>query len=155
MASEKSTENNNERGFQTKSRPANALFAGIKFLMNMEETHHFFRVFDTIDGRQTEKNYQRFLQSEVGARLNNEKVNFADILSDKKYLQSFASGTLADEYLDFLSRESLEIELLLAAERDAQASTTVSPFMTYCTFCLVTVAKRSAKHAFCLLLLNR
>lgn len=110
-------------GFAKRPRPLTALRAGAQLLMNLEDTQHIFTVFDAIDGPQTERNYQRYMQSAVGARLDAENVNFSDILSDKSYLRSFEAGTLAHSYLDFLSREDLDMELLVIAEIDSAAST--------------------------------
>ena len=61
-----------DSGFDTKSRPASALLAGMKFLMNLEETHHFFTIFDSVDGKQNEHNYQRYLTTEAGRKMDRE-----------------------------------------------------------------------------------
>jgi len=123
MASEKNTGNDNEFGFHTRSRPASALFAGVKFLMNLEETHHFFKIFDAVDGKQNEANYQRYLKSEIGSKLDSDCVNFAEILSNQQYLESFPKGSLADCYLTFLDDENLSLNLLMDAEDEADSST--------------------------------
>ncbi len=115
--------NREYKGFAKRAKPLTAAVAGVRLLMNLQETKHVFTVFDAIDGSQTERNYQRYLKTAVGARLDREGVNFADILSDKSYLRSFAPGSLAASYLEFLSSEDLDMELLMIAEVDSAAST--------------------------------
>ena len=103
-------------------RPFAALIAGARFLTNIQDTEHFFRLMDAIDGRQNEKNYQRFLRTSTGAKLDAEGVNFADVLADKDMLHAQPEGSLAREYLEFMSAENLQMELLMDAERDADMS---------------------------------
>lgn len=104
-------------------RPFTALVAGARFLANIEETSFFFRVTDAIDGRQNERNYQRYLSTPTGARLDAEKVSFAEILSDREALRRQPEGSLARAYLDFMSAENLDLDLLTGAEEQAKSST--------------------------------
>ena len=122
MASDCGSGINTEKGFDTTSRPVNALLEGVKLLTNLEETHHFFKIFDSVDGKQNELNYQRYLASDIGAKMDREGVNFADILSDREYLQSFPVESLAHSYLQFLEQENLSLELLMNAENQAESS---------------------------------
>lgn len=112
-----------KEGFSSSFRPLAALVAGARFLTNIQETSFFFRVTDAVDGPQNEKNYQRFLRTEVGARLDTEKVDFADVLADREMLERQADGSLARAYLDFMAAEKLDMDLLTQAEAQANAST--------------------------------
>ena len=49
-------------------------------------------------------------------------VNFAEVLSDREYLESFSPGSLADDYLSFLKNENLSLDLLMNAENEAESS---------------------------------
>lgn len=109
--------------FSTSFRPLAALVAGARFLTNIQETSFFFRVTDAVDGPQNEKNYQRFLRTEVGARLDAERVNYGGILADREMLGRQADGSLARAYLDFMAAENLDMDLLTQAEAQANAST--------------------------------
>lgn len=119
------TDNSDEQntGFAKPSKPITALVAGVRALINLEETQHFFALTDAVDGTQNERNYQRFLKTPTGARMKEEGVNFANIFSQRRYLSSFPEGSLADRYLKFLEAENLDLELLMAAENAADATT--------------------------------
>lgn len=106
-------------GFGARIRPFSAFINAVRFLGNIQETRHFFAMTDAIDGAQNECNYQRYLKTDVGAKLDAEGVNFADLLSDHEYLNSFAYSSLASAYMNFLHRENLNLELLTQAEEDA------------------------------------
>ena len=108
--------------FSLQSRPFDALRAGVTFLCNIQKTEHFFRMTDAIDGGQNEANYQRFIRTPVGARLDRDGVNFAHILSDRELLEQHPVGSLSHAYLEFLFTEDLEMDLLMGAESDAASS---------------------------------
>ncbi|MEM8772269.1 MAG: Coq4 family protein [Pseudomonadota bacterium] len=105
--------------FSRKTRPLTAMFAGARFLLDLEDTRHFFTLTDAVDGPQHELNYQRYIASKVGSLLNAEEVNFAKVLSDRAYLEAFHPGSLASAYIGFLSAENLQLELLMIAEQNA------------------------------------
>ncbi len=108
--------------FTLAARPFSALRSGVTFLCNIQKTEHFFRMTDAIDGPQNEANYQRFIKTPVGEKLDGEGVNFAHILSDSAMLNRQPPGSLARAYLDFLSAEDLQMDMLMGAERDAASS---------------------------------
>lgn len=109
--------------FTLKQRPFAALAAGVRFLSNIQETSYFFELTDAIDGGQQEANYQRYLKTPVGAKLDAEGVNLYDVLADKAFLSKQPKGSLAQIYLEFMSVEDLLMDELLAAEIKAKAST--------------------------------
>jgi ubiquinone biosynthesis protein COQ4 len=110
-------------GFAKYPRPMTALVAATRFMFNIENTHHFFTATDAVDATQNERNYQRFLRTKTGARLDAENVNFAEVLSDRSYLETFPENSLASSYLQFLDRENLGLELLMQAESAGGAAT--------------------------------
>ncbi len=112
-----------EDPFTLEHKPMTALIAGARFLGNIQETSHFFRMTDAIDSRQNEKNYRRYIATSVGAALDAEGVNFADILKDRDMLRRQPAGSLALAYLDFMTNENLQMEMLSTAEIKANAST--------------------------------
>lgn len=109
--------------FTLKQRPFAALAAGVRFLSNIQETSYFFELTDAIDGAQQEANYQRYLKTPTGAKLDAEGVNLYDVLADNGFLSKQAKGSLAHAYLEFMSVEDLYMDELLAAEIKARAST--------------------------------
>lgn len=108
--------------FAFRSKPFAALKAGIRFLLNVEDTEQFFRLTDAIDGRQNEKNYQSYVKTPVGTRLNAALVDFGVLLEDHAYLARQPADSLAQAYLQFLKTEDLDMGLLMGAEADAQSS---------------------------------
>ncbi|MEO1252734.1 MAG: Coq4 family protein [Pseudomonadota bacterium] len=110
------------QAFAFTSRPLTALAAGARFLSNIEDTAQFFRVTDAIDGRQYENNFQRYINSPVGSRLNAERVDFSVVLADTAYLEAQPANSLARAYLDFLNVEDLAMDMLMNAEREAEAA---------------------------------
>ena len=116
-------DNHGSGRFAMTARPLAALASGARFLMNIQETSHFFRMTDAIDGAQNERNYQRFLQTRYGKRLDDENVRYAELLSDVARLAAYPEESLASAYLSFMDVENLGLELLMEAEQTAQAST--------------------------------
>jgi len=112
-----------DHGFAAPVRPLRAMAAGARFLMNIDETHHFFTLTDAIDSAQNEKNYQRYLATPAGAGFEAEAVNFAALLCNSAYLENHAAGSLAARYVEFLDVENLDLETLLNAEAGGGEST--------------------------------
>ncbi len=108
--------------FSSSAKPLVAIAAGVQFLLDLEETSHFFRMTGAIDGQQNEKNYQRYIHSPVGSKLDRDNVNFANVLNDKDALEHLPTDSLARNYLDFMAAENLEMGMLTDAEQNANAS---------------------------------
>lgn len=106
--------------FTTGVRPVTAIAALTQFLMDVEQTHHVFRLTDALDNEQNERNYQRYIKTETGARLEAEGFDLTALLSDRSRLEMYPAGSLGREYIDFLDRENLDLALLLSAEEVAE-----------------------------------
>lgn len=109
-----------EKRFSTEVRPFTAIAATTQFLMDVEQTHHVFRLTDALDCAQNERNFQRFLATETGARLDAERFDLVDFLSDRTRLENFPAGSVGREYIEFLDRENLDLRMLIAAEQVAE-----------------------------------
>jgi len=103
-------------GFSKTHKPFTAFIAGVRFLADIEETRHFFTLTDAVDGPRNEANYQRFMKTDTGVKLDAEGVNFADVLSNRSMLEAQPANSLAHDYLNFLDTEKLNLEMLLGAE---------------------------------------
>lgn len=115
-------EQHEEQTFAFTANPFAALVAGARFLGNLQDTEQFFRVTDAIDGRQYERNFQRYIASPVGSRLNAERVDFSAVLADRDHLSCQPADSLAQAYLNFLAAEDLDMDMLMNAERASQAA---------------------------------
>ncbi|MGE0408186.1 MAG: Coq4 family protein [Amphiplicatus sp.] len=100
-------------------RPFSALLAATKLLANQEDTQQQFRVFDSLDGPQTERNFQRFAATETGRKLIREEVDLAAILCDRDSLKRMPKGSLARRYIDFTDEIMVGAMDLIDAERRA------------------------------------
>ncbi len=100
-------------------RPLSALAAATKLLINQEDTQQQFRVFDSLDGPQTEKNFLRFAATEIGQRLIRDQVDLATILCDRDGLKKMPQGSLARRYIDFTDEINVGAMDLIEAERQA------------------------------------
>ena len=112
--------NRAEKRFSTEVRPFTALAATTQFLMDVEQTHHVFRLTDAIDSAQNEKNFLRFMNTEVGQRLNAEQFDLTAYLSNRARLEAYPAGSVGRGYIEFLDRENLDLGMLLSAEQVAE-----------------------------------
>ncbi len=109
-----------EKRFSTEVRPFTAIAATTQFLMDVEQTHHVFRLTDALDSAQNEKNYQRFMKTDAGLRLTAEGFDLTAFLSDRTRLETYPAGSVGREYIEFLDREKLDLGMLLTAEQVAE-----------------------------------
>jgi ubiquinone biosynthesis protein COQ4 len=100
-------------------RPFSAMAAAAKLLVNQEDTQQQFRVFDSLDGPQTERNFHRFRETEIGKRLVRDEVDLATILCDRDALKRMPAGSLARRYIDFTDEIMVGAMDLIEAERKA------------------------------------
>ena len=109
-----------EQRFAPGIRPIAAISAAAQFLMDVEQTHHVFRLTDALDNEQNERNYQRYIKTETGAKLEADAFDLAAHLSDRTRMEMYPAGSLGRAYIDFLDREQLDLGMLLAAEEVAE-----------------------------------
>ncbi|NNE41622.1 MAG: hypothetical protein HKN14_11985 [Marinicaulis sp.] len=103
-------------------RPFKAFVSGVRLAVNVDNTRHFFSLMDAIDGPQHERNFQRYLKTPTGARINSEKFEIKSILENRDRLRSFPDGSLGRRYLEFLELEGLDVSMLYEAELEAASS---------------------------------
>ena len=109
-----------EKRFSTEVRPFTAIAATTQFLMDVEQTHHVFRLTDAIDSAQNEKNFLRFVNTETGQRLNAEQFDLTAYLTNRARLEACPAGSVGRGYIEFLDRENLDLGMLLSAEQVAE-----------------------------------
>jgi ubiquinone biosynthesis protein COQ4 len=82
-----------------------------------EDTYQVFEIMRALSGRSAYTGYQQLLDSPQGGRLAYERVEFADRLMDRAWVESFAPGTVGAAYAEFTARENLSAEGLAEESR--------------------------------------
>jgi len=107
--------------FPASVKPVSAAVALIKFLHDKEDTAQVFRIFDCLDGPQSEKNFQRFAATEGGKKMMRENADLAPLLSEKEWLRALPADTLGGQYIRFMDAENIGAEGLIEFEKKADA----------------------------------
>lgn len=107
--------------FPSTVKPLSAAIALLRFLHDKEDTAQVFRIFDYLDGPQSEKNFQRFAATEGGKRMMRENADLAPLLSEKSWLRRLPEETLGGQYIRFMDAENIGAEGLIDYEKKANA----------------------------------
>ncbi|MGE0408187.1 MAG: Coq4 family protein [Amphiplicatus sp.] len=107
--------------FPSNVKPFSAALAFLKFLHDKEDTAQVFRIFDCLDGPQSEKNFQRFAATEGGRRMMRENADLAPVLAQKEWLRALPAETLGGQYIRFMDAENIGAEGLVDYEKKANA----------------------------------
>ncbi|WP_213982577.1 Coq4 family protein [Sphingomonas sp. dw_22] len=73
-----------------------------RLLANGDDTTQVFRIMRALNGDVTQRNYRRLLTVPDGGRLAYRRLELAQRLSDRSWIDSFAAGTVGAAYRDFL-----------------------------------------------------
>jgi ubiquinone biosynthesis protein COQ4 len=99
-------------------RPLDAWRAIRVLLKNPDDTGQVFRIIDALSGNSGEKTFQRFRNDPVGARILRERRSLLATLSDSAALEALPVGSLGRTYADFVSREQITADGLVAASME-------------------------------------
>lgn len=89
-------------GIPMKREWGTALSALRRLLANGDDTTQVFRIMRALNGDVTQRNYRRLLTVEGGGRLAYRRLELAQRLSDRSWIDSFAPGTVGAAYRDFI-----------------------------------------------------
>jgi len=110
----------------TRVRPLDALRGIRGLLRDPDDTEKVFDIIDALSGRALERSLERFRATETGARLLAEKPDLVAVLNDREHLLAMPAGTLGRAYGEFVSREQISADGLIAAsERMAEPDPTI------------------------------
>jgi ubiquinone biosynthesis protein COQ4 len=101
----------------TRLRPLTAMRA-VRNLMATGDTRQVFIIFRAMRGRSGIRNFRRFAESRTGAAVLKERRDLLTLLADRAALRQLPDGSLGRAYLDFMEREDLSAEALVAASQD-------------------------------------
>ena len=100
-------------------------FAAFRKLMaDKEDTVQVFEIMRALAGKSTPDGYRKLIATPKGGRIAYDRVELAERLMDRKWLASFAPGTVGATYAEFTARENLSAEGLAEESRkgiEAQA----------------------------------
>jgi len=107
------------------SRPTNPFrmewgvaFDAFRGLMaDKEDTTQVFRIMRSLSGTSVPDGYRRLISTPKGGRMAYDRVELAERLMDRKWLASFAPGTVGAAYAEFTARENLSAEGLAEESR--------------------------------------
>lgn len=89
-------------GIPMKREWGTALAALRRLLANGDDTTQVFRIMRALNGDVTQRNYRRLLTVPGGGRLAYQRIELAQKLTDRAWIDSFAEGTVGAAYRDFL-----------------------------------------------------
>lgn len=79
-----------------------ALSALRKLLANGDDTLQVFRIMRALNGDVTQRSYRKLLTVPGGGRLAYQRLELAERLTDRAWIDSFAEGTVGAAYRNFL-----------------------------------------------------
>lgn len=79
-----------------------ALRALVRLLANADDTIQVFRIMRALNGDIAGRNYRKLLKTPDGGRLAYQRLELAERLSNRAWIDSFPAGTVAAAYRDFL-----------------------------------------------------
>ncbi|MEI9853041.1 MAG: Coq4 family protein [Sphingomonas sp.] len=79
-----------------------ALSALRKLLADGDDTHQVFRIMRALNGDVTQRNYRRLLVEPGGGRLAYRRLELAQKLTDRAWIDGFEEGTVGAAYRNFL-----------------------------------------------------
>jgi ubiquinone biosynthesis protein COQ4 len=94
-----------------------ALRALARLFADKDDTAQVFEIMRSLNGGATLRGYSRLLATPGGGRLAYERVELAERLMDKDWLDNFAPGTVGAAYRDFVVGEGLSAEGLVSESR--------------------------------------
>jgi ubiquinone biosynthesis protein COQ4 len=92
-----------------------ALRAMQALLNNPDDTAQVFVIVQALSGNSVERNFRRFQKTEAGRRVLREQRKLLSKLQDRAALGALPEGSLGRAYLEFLNREGITSEGLVAA----------------------------------------
>jgi len=98
-------------------QPLRAWAALQRLLNDKEDTAAVFELMRALSGDSIPKGYRRLLKTPEGGAIAYERVEFAELLSDKAWLARFGPGTVGAAYRDFIAPRGLSAEGLAEESR--------------------------------------
>ena len=101
-------------------RPLDAWLAIRALLRDPDDTRQVFKIVDALSGRTGWRIFRRFQATEKGARILSEQRDLLKTLCEREALAALPPGSLGRNYLDFVTREKITPEGLVAASLEGR-----------------------------------
>lgn len=89
-------------GLPMKREWGTALSALRRLLSNGDDTEQVFKIMRALNGDVTQRNYRKLLTTPKGGAIAYKRVELAERLTDRAWIDSFPEGTLGAAYRNFL-----------------------------------------------------
>jgi ubiquinone biosynthesis protein COQ4 len=106
-----------KRGRVFRRQPLRALKALRRLMSDKEDTAAVFELMRALSGNSVPNGYRRLLKSPEGGRIAYERIEFAELLSDPKWLAQFGPGTVGEAYRNFIAERNISAEGLAQESR--------------------------------------
>jgi ubiquinone biosynthesis protein COQ4 len=101
-------------------RPLDAWQALRALLRDPDDTRQVFKIVDALSGRTGERIFRRFRATPSGPRILEEQRDLLQTLCQRDALAALPPGSLGRSYLDFVTRERITADGLVAASLEAR-----------------------------------
>ncbi|HBZ68610.1 MAG TPA: hypothetical protein DEP35_02190 [Deltaproteobacteria bacterium] len=101
-------------------RPLEALEAIRALVRDPDDTRQVFKIVDALSGNSGDRIFRRFRATANGACILQEKRDLLKTLCQRDHLASLPPGSLGRSYLDFVTREQITADGLVAASMEAR-----------------------------------
>jgi ubiquinone biosynthesis protein COQ4 len=101
-------------------RPLDAWQAIRALLRDPDDTRQVFKIVDALSGKAGERIFRRLRATESGTRVLAEQRNLLETLCQRDALAALPPGSLGRSYLDFVTREQITADGLVAASQEAR-----------------------------------
>lgn len=98
--------------------PLKAIRAIRALIADKEDTGQVFKIIDALSGNVRDRQFKRFIATEMGQRIVAEKRDLIALLNDRERLSRLPAGTLGRTYYEFMSEENLTADGLVEASRE-------------------------------------
>lgn len=106
-------------GIPMKREWGKALSALRRLLSNGDDTEQVFRIMRALNGDVTQRNYRKLLTLPGGGRLAYQRIELAERLSDRSWIDGFADGTVGAAYRSFLDATGYSAKGLVEVSTNA------------------------------------
>ncbi|HME71185.1 MAG TPA: Coq4 family protein [Myxococcota bacterium] len=101
-------------------RPLDAWQAIRALLRDPDDTRQVFKIVDALSGKAGERIFRRFRATASGTRILEERRDLLQTLCQRDALAALPPGSLGRSYLDFVTREQITADGLVAASMEAR-----------------------------------
>lgn len=98
--------------------PLKAIRAIRALIADKEDTGQVFKIIDALSGNVRDRQFKRFIATEMGQRIVAEKRDLIATLNDRERLSRLPEGTLGRTYYEFMAEENLTADGLVEASRE-------------------------------------